>query len=403
MFKYNSLIKTSLESISRNKSRSLLTTLGVIIGVLSVILLTSIGNGIRGFVNNQFESMGSNIIYVMPGEIITEEGSFSQSSDSAIASSKLKEEDADSINRIGSPVGKAAPLLQGPGELRYGAKKRSVEIWGSSSLFNEVMTVKIAKGHFFTKAEEDAKKKVVIITPKIVEKLFGNEDPLNKEITINKTKFKVIGVTEQGDSGLSMGGTDNIAYVPISSAKSYLGLNVVTSIIVTATSKDNISDAIRLIDKTMGKRLDSKDYSVLDQRKLLSTVDTILSVLTAGLTGIAAISLLVGGIGIMNIMLVSVTERTKEIGLRKALGATPGVIMLQFLIEAATLSSLGGIIGIVLATLITLVIRKFIPAAVTLDSVILAFGVSFGIGVIFGVLPARRASRLSPIEALRYE
>jgi len=403
MFKYQSLFKTAIESIGRNKSRSLLTTLGVIIGVLSVILLTSIGNGIRGFVNKEFESLGSNVIYVMPGEIITEEGGFSQSSDSSMLNSKLREEDAEQINRIGSPIKKAVAMVQGNAELRYGTKKRTVEVWGVSADFPEVRTTDLSEGSFYTKGDDDAKKKVTIITPKIAEKLFGTLNPIGKNITINKTKFKVIGVTKEQGGGITAGGLDNIAYVPISTAKSYLELNTVSNIIVTATSKEEIPEAIRLIDKQMRKRLDKKDYSVLDQNQLLSTVDTILSVLTAGLTGIAAISLLVGGIGIMNIMLVSVTERTKEIGLRKALGATPGVILMQFLIEAAILSSLGGVVGIVLSTLITLVLTSFIPAAITIDSIILAFSVSFGIGVIFGVLPARRASRLSPIEALRYE
>jgi len=403
MFNYTTLLKTSLISISRHKSRSLLTMLGVIIGVLSVILLTSIGNGIRSFVTTQFESMGSNIIYVTPGEIITEEGGFSQSSDSGIINSKLKEEDAERIARLGPPIALSVPMTQSQVEVRYGTKKRNSEAWASSATYQKARNVELQSGRFYTKAEENSGKKVAVIGDKIYEKLFNYQNPVGKEITINKVKFTVIGVTEKEGGSFGGPGFDDIIYIPLTTAKNYLEMNTISSIIVSASSKDEIPTAIRGIQRVMLQRLDDKDFSVLDQNELMKTVDDILGTLTAGLAGIAAISLVVGGIGIMNIMLVSVTERTKEIGLRKAVGATPNTIMLQFLLEAGLLSSIGGLIGIGLGFLFTLILDRFIPSTITISSVMLAFGVSFAVGLIFGVLPARRASKLSPIEALRYE
>ena len=403
MFNYTTLLKTSLISISRHKSRSLLTMLGVIIGVLSVILLTSIGNGIRSFVTTQFESMGSNIIYVTPGEIITEEGGFSQSSDSGIINSKLKEEDAERIARLGPPIALSVPMTQSQVEVRYGTKKRNSEAWASSATYQKARNVELQSGRFYTKAEENSGKKVAVIGDKIYEKLFNYQNPVGKEITINKVKFTVIGVTEKEGGSFGGPGFDDIIYIPLTTAKNYLEMNTISSIIVSASSKDEIPAAIRGIQRVMLQRLDDKDFSVLDQNELMKTVDDILGTLTAGLAGIAAISLVVGGIGIMNIMLVSVTERTKEIGLRKAVGATPNTIMLQFLLEAGLLSSIGGLIGIGLGFLFTLILDRFIPSTITISSVMLAFGVSFAVGLIFGVLPARRASKLSPIEALRYE
>ena len=403
MIQYSTLCQTALESIGRNKTRSVLTTLGVIIGVLAVILLTSIGNGLRAFVADQFESLGANSIYVTPGELITEEGSFSAASDASMSNSKLKTVDADKIIRLGGPIKTAIPYTESQGDVRFGTKKRRVLVVATYPEYEQVRNTKAEKGRFFNKNDEQSKKKVAVIGPETAEKLFGKKDPVGKSIIINKVKFKIIGVAEEKGGSFGGGNFDDLVLIPFSAGQSYLEMEGVSSIIVQARSAEDIPLAIRLIERSLLRRLDEDDFAILDQNELLGTIDQILGTLTAGLTGIAAISLLVGGIGIMNIMLVSVTERTREIGLRKALGATPSIIMLQFLIEAAILSSLGGAIGIILGFLATFGIRQFIPASVTLPSVLLAFGVSFAVGLIFGALPARRAARLSPIEALRHE
>lgn len=403
MIQYSTLCRTACESIGRNKTRSILTTLGVIIGVLAVILLTSIGNGLRAFVADQFESLGANSIYITPGELISEEGGFSAASDASMSNSKLKTVDVDKISRLGGPIKAAIPYSESQGDVRFGTKKRKVLVIATYPEYEQVRNTKTEKGRFFNKNDEQSKKKVAVIGPETAKNLFGKKDPVGKSITVNKVKFKVIGVAEEKGGGFGGPNFDDLVLIPFSTGQNYLEMEGVSSILVQARSAEDIPIAIRLIEKTLLKRLDEDDFSVLDQNELLGTIDQILGTLTIALAGIAAISLVVGGIGIMNIMLVSVTERTKEIGLRKALGATPSVIMFQFLIEAAILSSLGGAIGIILGFLANFGIRQFIPASITLPSVLLAFGVSFIVGLVFGALPARRAARLSPIEALRYE
>lgn len=402
---YKSILSTSITSITRNKMRSFLTTLGVIIGVAAVILLTSIGNGIKSFITDQFEGLGSNSIYVMPGEIINEEGRFDQPAVEAGARhSKLNLEHVRDLNRVGGPIRYAVPMSESQAEVRYSGVKRRVTVIASSSLYSTVLNTKTQTGRFFTDAEDSAGKKVVVIGDKVAEKLFSGKNPVEKNITINNVRFKVVGVAEKKGGGAGPAGDiDNAIYVPYSVAKDLLNMESLSTIVLQARTKEDIPKAIAMAEETVGKKLKKEDFSIIDQAELLSTFQTILSALTLGLAGIAAISLVVGGIGIMNIMLVAVTERTKEIGLRKALGATPSNILVQFLIEAAALSSLGGIIGILIGVLGALGLSNFFPAKPAIDTIVLAFGVSFATGIIFGVFPARKASKLSPIEALRYE
>jgi len=404
MICYASLCQTAAESINRNKTRSILTTLGVIIGVLSVILLSSIGNGIRNFVTEQFNDLGANTVYVTPGEIISEEGGFSQASDASQQNSKLEMEHVEAIKKLGNEIIAAVPYTEVQGDVRFKTRKRRTLVIATQSDYSQIRNTPAEKGRFFKTADEDAKRKVAVIGPEVAEKLFDNKDPIGKDISINDIRFTVIGVTEsKGGGGFGGPSFDNTVFIPLSTGQSFLEIDSVSSILIQVDNQENISLAMKRIEKTLLQRLDEDEFSLLDQNELMKTIDQILSTLTLGLTGIAAISLIVGGIGIMNIMLVSVAERTREIGLRKALGATPQIIMFQFLIESAILSSLGGIIGITLGFLGTLALSSFLPAAVTLVSVLIAFGVSFLVGIIFGVIPARKAAALSPIEALRYE
>lgn len=403
--KFSFLAGSALTSIMRNKTRSFLTTLGVIIGVLSVILLTSIGNGLTVFVEDQFKNLGSNLLIVAPGEIVNEEGGFNQEQAAlSLVTSKLSLADVKSLERAGYPLGEVVPIIQGSAEVRNERGKKMGMSIATTAAYSPVRNTNTSKGRFISDADVTGNRKVVVIGNKIADKLFAGLDPLGQNVTINRVRFEIIGVIEKkSDGGFGGPDFDSAVYIPITTAKSALGQDKMSNILVQAASKKDIEDAKVKIRTILEKRLNKEDFSVTDQAEILKTIQTILGTLTVGLAGIAAISLVVGGIGIMNIMLVAVSERTKEIGLRKALGATPNNIMIQFLIESAVLSTLGGLIGIILGVLGTLAIKPFFPATPALDSVLLAFGVSLITGIVFGVFPARKAAKLSPIEALRYE
>lgn len=397
--------KTALTSILRNKLRSFLTTLGVVIGVASVILLTSIGNGLTVFIEEQFANLGSNLLIVSPGEIVTEEGGFSADGAAlSMASSKLSLTDVEALKRGGYPLAEVTPGIEGAAELRSAQGKRQGYIMATGPEYEKLRNTKAEKGRFLQASDISSNRKVAVIGSKVAEKLYDGVEPVGETITVNRIKFTIIGVAESKSSG-SMGGPDidGSIYIPVTTARSVLGLDKISYILVQAADENSVERAKEKVETIMLKRLNDEDFSVTDQSEILKTIQTILGTLTAGLAGIAAISLLVGGIGIMNIMLVAVSERTREIGLRKALGATPNNILVQFLIESAVLSTLGGLIGITLGVLGALAIRAFFPATPALNSILLAFSVSLATGVIFGVFPARKAAKLSPIEALRYE
>ena len=396
---------SAVTSILRNKTRSFLTTLGVVIGVASVILLTSIGNGLTVFVEEQFENLGSNLLIVSPGDLVNEEGGFNQEAAAlSLSSSKLSLSDVKALERAGQPITAVTPVIEGSGEFRSPQGKRQGIIIASGAEYTTMRNTKAEKGRFFSTGDVNASRKSAVIGSKIAEKLFAGQDPIGATITINRVKFEIIGVVEKkNDGGFGGPDIDSAIYIPITTAKSSLGLDKISYHLVQVDSKNNIPYAKQKIEAVMGKRLNEEDFSVTDQSEILKTIQTILGTLTAGLAGIAAISLLVGGIGIMNIMLVAVSERTREIGLRKALGATPNNILIQFLIESAVLSTLGGLIGISLGVLGAFAIRAFFPADPAVNSILLAFGVSLMTGLVFGVFPAKKAAKLSPIEALRYE
>lgn len=403
--KISILAQSALTSILRNKLRSFLTTLGVVIGVLSVILLTSIGNGLTVFVQKQFETLGSNLLIVAPGEIVSEDGGFNQEAAAlSLGSSKLSLSDASALERGGYPLGEVAPVIEGSVDIRTDQGKRKGFSIATTPAYRELRNTQPSSGRFFGEADVSGNRKVAVIGSKIADKLFVGVDPIGQNVTINRIRFEVVGVAEPKSSG-SFGGPDidSSVYIPITTAKSVLAQDKISYILVQAASEKEIPRAKERIGVIMNKRLNEEDFSVTDQAEILKTIQTILGTLTVGLAGIAAISLVVGGIGIMNIMLVAVSERTREIGLRKALGATPTNIMVQFLIESAVLSTLGGMIGIILGVLGALALRSFFPATPAANSILLAFGVSLATGIVFGVFPARKAASLNPIDALRYE
>lgn len=390
----------ALVNLWRNKTRSLLTALGIIIGVSAVILLVSLGQGLQNYITGQFESLGTNLIYVLPGQTL--EQGFGQGPPN-LAGSKLTLRHVDEIKNLGGPIKNAAADNDIPASVEYRGQSKYTTVGGLSAEWIEMINIEVESGRTITQSDVKLSRNVTFLGQSIVEEFFGSSNPIGKRITIADEKFEVVGVI--GEIGAQSIGfdIDNFVGIPITVSQRIFGNDNLQTIIVQAKTSEDIPSAIDAVERYLLKQMDEDDFSVVDQSSLLETINNILGVLTAALGGIAAISLVVGGVGIMNIMYVSVTERTKEIGLRKAVGAKPQDILSQFVIEAVTLSLLGGGIGIVIGITGAAAINQFFPAVVTFWSVFLAFGVSAVVGIVFGVAPALRASRLDPIDALRYE
>jgi len=400
------IFKLAVSSLLLNKARSFLTMLGVIIGVGSVVLLTSIGNGLQAYVSDQFASLGTNTLYVVPGNPFGENGGFGNQEQAVIESTKatLKRRYFDDIiRRSRGVIANGAETGFSTAEAKYGNTTKRVTIYGVTPEYEKVRNTKAEAGRWYTQVEEKKGERVVALGNDIAKELFGDVDPVGKKIKIAGQSYEVVGLLEQKGGGFGGPSFDNYIYMPLTTVFNEFNTELIDSFVFQVESQNDLPEAQKIIEQEMLKHLKKDEFTVFDQKQLLATINQILGVLTLGLGGIAAISLVVGGIGIMNIMLVSVTERTREIGLRKALGATPNVILIQFLIEAALLSVAGGAIGLVIAFGGSLLLQSFFPAKVTLEAVILAFGVSTLVGLIFGAAPAQRAAKLSPIEALRFE
>jgi len=395
------ILKLAFIALRANKSRSFLTTLGIIIGVASVILLISIGTGLQVFITSQFESLGSNTIYVLPGKVDLKASSGFAAA--VLNVSKFDLTDIDRLEKSEGAIKRVTPAMAGTGTISYKGETITVEVAGVWPIYFNITNFHISQGRLFNKNDEDKSSKVAVFGSKPVNDLFKKENPIGKIITINDIQYKLIGVLESKGGGGLGANIDNHVFIPYSTSTRLYNKTNPYAIYVEALSQQKVSEAIKQTERILLKRLKKDDFTILEQKELLSTINQFLGVITLALGGIASISLLVGGIGIMNIMLVSVTERIREIGLRKAMGATENIILLQFLIEAISLSLIGGIIGIILGFLGSVVLGSFIKTAVSWWSVLLAFFVSSAVGVIFGVFPAQRAAKLNPIDALRYE
>ena len=403
------LTRTALRSILRNKSRGVLTSLGIIIGVTSVILLMSIGHGLQAYITDQFESLGSNVIIIMAGQVFDESGGLQQDERNFYAANNavFKNKHLKDLRKING-VDLVAPIIFANTNISFGTKTVKVSALGSTSTLADIRNLNPSdpqtQGRFFTSQEEAKNEAVVVLGSKTAEDLFGTLNPLGKKVKINSKRFTVVGIADSKGAGGGFGpNTDEQIYLPLEHGYDLAGSRDISTITIKAPNSDQVDPIKKEAEKILLKDFEKDSFSVFDQSQLLESINSILGILTIGLSGIAAISLVVGGIGIMNIMLVTVTERTREIGLRKALGATPNLILTQFLLESTILSLLGGAIGIGLGALGTLAIKQVFPAKINLDSVILSFSVAALVGIVFGAAPARRASRLSPIEALRYE
>ena len=401
-------------SLRSNKLRSILTMLGIIIGVAAVVSLMGVGEGAQQSITSQITSTGTNLLTIFPGAI--NQGGFRSAAGSAAT---LTLEDANAIadpNNCGACEYVAPEYQRGTVGVVYQAENTTTRAIGVTSDYTTVRNIQVDEGDWITNADVSAMTNVAVLGPTTADTLFQGEDPIGKTIRVNRLAFRVVGVTTP-KGGLGFNNPDDAIYVPISVAQTKLfgarQANVagksVTTIYVQVSDKDQMTNAQDDITNLLRERhhltTADNDFSVINQADLLNTLSGVVTILTLFLGSIAGISLLVGGIGIMNIMLVSVTERTREIGIRKAVGAQQGDILRQFLIEAVTLSVIGGIVGILLgvlaATLISL--SGTLTSVVTPGAAILAVGFSVAVGIFFGIYPARRAARLDPIEALRYE
>ncbi|MFH1255337.1 MAG: ABC transporter permease [bacterium] len=402
------LLQESFLALSGNKMRSSLTILGIVIGIASVIAMVSIGQGARGTIEANIQSIGSNLLLVMPGAQRTVGGSASAGRGSA---QSLTTEDAAAIKKEIASAKAVAPELSKRYQVTAKGTNTNTQVIGTIADYIEVRNVKIDSGNFITGQNNLGASKVAVLGPTARDDLFGaGYNPLGQSIKINKVEFKVVGVTKaKGGSGFS--NQDDVIYVPLLASQRYLtGGDYVTTISVQANAADEMAAVQAQVNSLLLQRHKISDplladFNIMNQADIVATASSVTGIFTLLLASIAGISLVVGGIGIMNMMLTTVTERTKEIGLRKSIGATRQDISGQFLAEAVMLTFLGGIFGILLGWLVSLAITKFsgMATAVSMSSIFLAFGVSAAIGLIFGYYPARRASKLNPIEALRFE
>ncbi|MGE5481501.1 MAG: ABC transporter permease [Bacteroidota bacterium] len=394
-------IRVALEGIRTKKMRSFLTMLGIIIGVGAVIAMTSIGEGAKENISERIKGLGSNLLIVMPGRTVRPGGPAG-----ALGSAKILEtQDADAILAKCSAVAAVAPEASTGAVVKWTNKNTTTTITGVTPDYARVRNVAVATGSFFTARDLQKRRKVAVLGPDVADTLFGSVSPIGRKIKVGRVRFQVIGVTKsKGQSGFMS--NDDQVFIPLTTAQQRLiGSKRVRTIYVQAKDEASMSLASKQISRVLSRRFSEDEFSVRNQAEILSTVQSTTQVFTLLLAAIASISLLVGGIGIMNIMLVSVTERTREIGIRKAIGARRGDILRQFLIESVVLSTLGGLLGVGLGLLGATGIAKLgkMTTLVPAYSVGVAFAFAMAVGLFFGIYPAAKAASLNPIEALRYE
>lgn len=381
-------LNMALKSIKSNKIRAFLTMLGIIIGVSSVIVMVAIGQGSTKEVQDQIGSLGTNVLTVsVTGSDVT-----------------FKEEDANQIHVVDG-IEEIAPTVSGRVTVKNGKTNTQVSMIGTTSSYLDVRDLQLQSGRFIADLDHDNHSRIAVLGSDTAQTLFGLGDPVGESVKVNGTSYKVVGVLESVGSSLGTSG-DNTILVPLSTGQRLASTTTIGTVYVKVENEDMMNFISNLIERTMYSIVgDADSYSVSSPQDLMETASSVNETMTLMLGGSAAISLIVGGIGIMNIMLVSVSERTKEIGIRKAIGAKRNNILLQFLIEAVVLSSLGGIIGIGIGV-ISAHIFTLATGTATVYSIpvmLLSFVFSLLVGVVFGVFPANKASKLDPIQALRYE
>lgn len=412
---FKDAFKTATRSLTHGKMRSILTMLGIVIGIASVIILMSIGRSAQDLILAQVEGIGSNLIIITPGA--PSEGFSSPASAQGIVITSLTNRNVDTLEREPSVLA-AAAMVSGQAEAVYGNNNKTVTYQGVSANMFDVRNLEVKEGNTLSRNDVDSAAQVAIIGPDLATYLFGqNLNPINKIIRLKNTSFRVVGVLSKGGTGAFGVDQGNSVIIPITTAqKQLLGINYLNTIFAKADPnyeidfvKSRIMSSLRRDHGITDPKKD--DFDVQTQEDILSILGSITSILTIFLAAIASISLIVGGIGIMNIMLVSVTERTREIGLRKAVGATNNDILHQFLIESVLLTLIGGIIGVIFGAIIVGLIYFVLSTFFTIgwvfafpaSAVILGLSVAGVSGIAFGIYPARKAGKKNPIDALRYE
>lgn len=392
-------------SLIANKMRSILTMLGIIIGVAAVIALVSIGNGVKQDIQNSISSLGSNLLMVMPGAPRTPGVRPSQGS-----MKSLKVSDYQAISKLDG-VKAASPYTANSYVTIYQSKNWTTTVSGVSSNFQDVNNWTMAEGLFISSKNVENRERVAVVGQTVVKNLFAGEDPVGKEIRVKNIPFRVIGVLNSKGNGTMGNDQDDVIFIPYTTAMERVeGVDYLRMVYVVASDDNGIDRLQSDIEKLLRVRHSIKDtnlddFNIQNMKSIMETMEQTTGTLTLFLGAVAAISLVVGGIGIMNIMLVSVTERTREIGIRKALGATYFVIVTQFLIEAVVISLMGGLIGIALGIGASKLIglASGMSTVISVPTIVLSFAFSMAIGLVFGIYPARKAAKLNPIDALHYE
>jgi putative ABC transport system permease protein len=403
------IIDETYLALSANKARSGLTVLGIVIGISSVIVMLAIGQGAQSSITSSIESIGSNLIIVSPG---VQRGVGMQISGGRGSAKSLKLSDAEAIASEVSSVKAVAPEVSSRYQVTAKGNNTNTQVVGTVSVYPDVRNLQIGEGAFISDQNNKSGAKVAVIGPNVRDDLFGasSTDVIGQTIRINKMEFKIIGITKSKGGG-GFGSQDDMIFIPLTTAQRFLsGDEYLSSISIAAQDADSTTAVQTAVTELLLQRHNisdaaSADFSTMNQADIVSSASSVTEIFTILLGSVAGISLVVGGIGIMNMMLTTVTERTKEIGLRKAIGAKSSEVSIQFLIEATALTFLGGLIGVALGWAISYGITWLgvLQTSVSSFSVILAFSVSAIIGIVFGYYPARRAAALNPIEALRFE